>query len=148
MGENTDTDKGDLVDQVKSAVDQAVNQQKDRMAERLSAVAEAMKDTGRTLVQHNATAARYAQTWAARVEGVAETVKVRSAGQLVSVTEDFARRQPGLFVGAAVAAGFMLARVLRGDGGGDGQVAGTADAGEPMPAVAEDALRHLTGQAL
>ena len=143
MGVNTE--KGDLVDQVKSAVDQAVTMQKDRMAEHLSAVAEAMKDTGRALTQHNVTAARYAQRWADRVEGVAETVKARSAGELVSVTEAFARRKPGLFVGAAAAAGFMLARVLQGDGQGGGK---KAAGGEGMTAVADEPMQTLTGQTL
>lgn len=145
-----DSDKEDLVDQIKLAVGQALNLQKDRMAERLSAVAKAMEDTGRTLDRHNGTAARYAQTWAAKVEGLAGSVKDRSAGQWVSEAEDFARRQPGLFVGTAVAAGFVLAKLLRG-----GTAPPQPDRAEPAPPAGEvapmvpgDPVQHLSGQPL
>lgn len=138
------SENGGLVDQVKAVVGQTLNDQKDRMADRLSEVARAMHDTGRTLIQHNATAARYAQTWASRVEGVAENVKERSASELVSQTEDFARRQPALFVGAAAAAGFLLARVLQ--GGAEPLVKRGRQA--PQQAGPGEPPRHLTGQAL
>ena len=135
----------DLVDQVKAVVGQTLNDQKDRVADRLSEVARAMHDTGRTLTQHNATAARYAQTWASRVEGVADSVKEKSASELVSQTEAFARRQPALFVGTAVAAGFLLARVLQ--GGAEPLVKRGAEEGNRQ-AVPGESLQHLTGQAL
>ena len=52
-----------------------------------------------------------------RASGSAESfshdIRDKSVQEIVEVTQDFARRQPALFVGAAATAGFLLARFLK-----------------------------------
>ena len=50
---------------------------------------------------------------ASSAESFAHDIRGKSTDELVDVTEEFARRQPALFVGAAVAAGFLLARFIK-----------------------------------
>lgn len=46
-------------------------------------------------------------------ETISHDIRDKSVEELFEATEDFARRQPALFVGAAVAAGFLLARFVK-----------------------------------
>ncbi len=77
---------------------------------------------------------------AASAESFSEDIRDKSLGEFVEATQDFARRQPALFIGAAATAGFVLARLLK---------AGAVDA-EPQPranvAAGEPAPSHRTYQ--
>jgi hypothetical protein len=53
---------------------------------------------------------------AERVEEVTNYLRARDVPELVGETQEFARRQPGLFVGAALALGFVGARFLMSSG--------------------------------
>lgn len=57
--------------------------------------------------------ARYVHEAASSIEGMAKALQERSPGELISHAEDLARRQPVAFFGAAVLAGFALARFAR-----------------------------------
>ena len=60
---------------------------------------------------------------ASSAESFSDDIRDKSVGEFVEATQDFARRQPALFIGAAATAGFVLARLLK---------AGVVDA-EPEP---------------
>jgi ElaB/YqjD/DUF883 family membrane-anchored ribosome-binding protein len=60
---------------------------------------------------------------ASSAESFSDDIRDKSVGEFVEATQDFARRQPALFIGAAATAGFVLARLLK---------AGVVDA-EPQP---------------
>jgi len=57
-------------------------------------------------------AAHYADRAAAQIDRLSETVRSRQFGEMVTDAEDFARRQPALFIAVAVAAGFVIGRLL------------------------------------
>jgi hypothetical protein len=57
--------------------------------------------------------ARYVHEAAASADGFARALRDRSPGELLSQVEDLARRQPVAFFGAAVLAGFALARFAK-----------------------------------
>ena len=50
---------------------------------------------------------------ASTAENLSHDMRDKSVHELADVTKDFARRQPALFVGAAAAAGFLLARFIK-----------------------------------
>ena len=54
-------------------------------------------------------------------EAFSDEIRDKSFDELVDATSDFARRQPALFVGAALAAGFMLARFVKASPSGSGE---------------------------
>ncbi len=64
---------------------------------------------------------------ATSAESFSEDIRDKSVGEFVEATQDFARRQPALFIGAAATAGFVLARLLK---------AGVVDAAPPPRANA------------
>ena len=64
---------------------------------------------------------------ASSAETFSDDIRDKSVGEFVEATQDFARRQPALFIGAAATAGFVLARLLK---------AGVVDAGPPPRANA------------
>lgn len=77
-----------------------------------------------------------------RAAGSAETfshdIRDKSVNELVGVTQDFARSQPALFVGAAATAGFLLARLIKAgvgevDAGARAPTARTLSGGQAAP---------------
>jgi hypothetical protein len=92
----------------------------DDFAGALRKAADEMEQGGR-----QAGAARYAKVAADGLERVAGTLKSKDLDGMIHEAESFARKQPALFFGAAVAAGFLAIRFMKssrsqpssGDGG-------------------------------
>jgi len=104
---------GRLGEQMRDAAASLLDEQKDRMASAVHGVADMLRRTADTLErENNATAAHYADRAAAQFDRLSETVRSRRFGDMVASTEDFARRQPALFIAGAIAAGFVIGRVL------------------------------------
>jgi hypothetical protein len=70
-------------------------------------------------------AARYAKVAADGLEQVAGTLRSKDLDSMVHEVESFARKQPALFFGTAIAAGFLAMRFMKSSrrepAGGDGQ---------------------------
>lgn len=96
----------------KSMIRSAAEEQKERAAEGLDGVAKALHEAARNLGE-NQTTARYADMAADQVERVSQMLRNKDWGALIDNAEDFARRNPAVFVGGAMAAGFMLARFMK-----------------------------------
>lgn len=100
-----------------TAVDQAksrVATQKDMVAEELQGVASALRETGNQLrSQDQTTFARYSNEVAGQVERVSTYLEEHDLDDIVHETEDFARKQPELFLGGAFTLGLLAARFLR-----------------------------------
>jgi len=132
---------GQVVQQTKQAAsrvaDQAVQQVrsqiatgKERASGSLEDVAQALHATSETLRERNQESiGSVAQTGAELVDQVSDYFRERSVDQITQDVEGFARRQAGLFLGAAFAAGFMLSRFLKSSSPNEG-ASGTY-AGEP-----------------
>ncbi len=50
---------------------------------------------------------------ATKAEDFSHDIRDKSVEELIEATQDFARRQPALFVGVAATAGFLLARFIK-----------------------------------
>lgn len=102
-----------LGEQMRDAAESLVEEQKERMAAAVQGVADMLRRTADTLEhENNTTAAHYAGRVAAQVDRLSTAVREREIGEMVASTEDFARRQPALFIAGAVAAGFVIGRLL------------------------------------
>jgi ElaB/YqjD/DUF883 family membrane-anchored ribosome-binding protein len=104
---------GRLGEQMRDAAGSLIDEQKERMAVAVHGVADMLRRTADTLErENNATAAHYADKAAMQIDRLSDTVRNRELGEMVASTEDFARRQPALFIAGAVAAGFVIGRLL------------------------------------
>jgi len=119
---------GQVVDQAQGAASQVAEQakqqatsqlesQKDRAVDTLVTVAQALRHTGQQLNQQQQGAVGgYVEQAAERVERMTNHLRARDVPELIAETQDFARRQPGLFVTGALALGFLGARFLMSSG--------------------------------
>jgi hypothetical protein len=102
----------------KQRAESAFSNQKSRVAEVLDDTAQALHRTASQFQeQHRDTAADYAEKVASQLARASSVVREKDMGYFVRETENFARRQPKLFLGGALAAGFLLARFLKSSGG-------------------------------
>jgi ElaB/YqjD/DUF883 family membrane-anchored ribosome-binding protein len=105
---------GRLLDEAKDRARSAIDQRKEGLAQDVGDFAHALRASASDLQKHDkGYVAHYVEQAASSVEQIADTLHRQDLKDLVRHTEDFARRQPGLFIGGAVAAGFALARFLK-----------------------------------
>ena len=103
----------EFVDAARSAAESLLEEQKRQVADRVSGVAKALHSAANSLEDsQNTLIARYVEQAAAQVEDVSGMVRDRRWNEIAAETEDFARRRPTLFVAGAVAAGFLVGRLL------------------------------------
>lgn len=110
---------GEVKEQAKDQARSQAEQQKSRAEERLGGVAQALHKTSDNLREQDEDAvARYVDNAAGRVEGIAGYLRERSPEELLHDAEDFARRDPALFLGGAFTLGLLGARFLKSSGSG------------------------------
>ncbi len=108
---------GQVTQQVKEQATSQIESQKDRAVDSLVTVAQALRQTGQHLhEQKQNDIAGYVDQAAERVESLTNHVRARDIPQLLDDTEDMARSNPGLFLGAALTLGFLGARFLMSSG--------------------------------
>jgi hypothetical protein len=108
---------GQVTEQAKQQATSQLESQKGRAIDSLVALAQALRQTGQHLHQQDQTAVSgYVEQAAERIEGLSNYLRARDIPQLIGETQDFARRQPGLFLTGAVALGFVGARFLMSSG--------------------------------
>lgn len=107
-------------------------------ADQASGVARAIHRAADDLQQDSPALASTIHDAAGAVDDMARALRDRSPGDMLRSIEDFARRQPLVFFGAAALAGFALARFARASAPG-GQVARGASAYAPAQAMPRDA---------
>jgi hypothetical protein len=103
----------EAIREARDAVRNAVDTQKGKMALRLGCVAKALRAAAKDLDQEDVTVGRYADLAANQVNRVSEALNERKVEDLIADAEEFARRQPLFFVGAALSAGFLVARMIK-----------------------------------
>lgn len=121
---------GTLAEQAKTQVKSQLTSQKDRAAEGLGGMAEALRQTGDQLKQQETPVpiGQYADRAAEMVDQVAGYLRTKDIDQIVGQVEDLARQRPAVFLGSAFVLGFMATRFLRSSapsGGGNGQHQGS-----------------------
>jgi len=121
----------DVVTEKVSATAQA---HKDSLAGRLEDVAAAVHRSGEQLEGHQDELARLVERGADELAALAGALRTQDLRSLLGNLEDFSRRQPALFVGATLAAGFALTRL--------GRVAVAGGSASDLPQLPEVSLER------
>lgn len=91
-----------------------LNEQKDVAANKVEELVGALRSTGDHLQQESyPQIAQYVQNAAQRVEQFAQALRERDVNAAMDDMRSLARHQPALFIGGAVALGFLAARFLK-----------------------------------
>ena len=105
---------------VETAQDMA-QRQKAAGAERVEHVAEAMRSSAEHLKPTEKQLAEMVGSAAGQLEHLAHSLREKDFSALLAEMEDFGRRQPAVFMGAAVALGFGIARFAKAGSGSSGR---------------------------
>jgi hypothetical protein len=112
-GEHETSVFAEFVDAARLAAESMLEEQRQQVAQKVSGIAEALRSAANSLEQsQNRALAGYVDQAADQVASIYRTVRERHWNEIVADTEDFARRQPTLFVLGAVATGFLVGRFL------------------------------------
>lgn len=105
---------GDVLDKAQETAKTTITQQKGRAAEMVDSIADALHQTGQHLEDNNqAPIANFAHQAATRLEQFSDDLQNKSVDEMVGGVEDFARRDPQLFLGGAVVLGLLAARFFK-----------------------------------
>jgi hypothetical protein len=112
-GSTHGTDQG-VMDRVREGAAARLSSQKDRATDSLGSLARAVRDSSRPLRENQQeTLAQYLEKAADGIERFSAKLRERDVKELMHEAQQFARRQPALFLGAAFAAGVIAARFLK-----------------------------------
>lgn len=132
----------DVLDEASEKVRSVVDQQRRSAAEEIADIAHALRSGADDLEAHDkAYIARHVDAVAGGIDRIAGNLRDQDLGALLGQVQDFARRQPGLFLGGMFATGFALARFVKSSAERDEPGAGeptrgagaTAQPGGPGP---------------
>jgi hypothetical protein len=108
-----------LTEEAKEQLSQATDkvrglasEQKDLLAAQIGDVASAMERVASDLEANNGASAQYARMIADRAGKLSSSIRDNSVDQLLDMAQDFGRRQPAAFLGAAALLGFAASRFL------------------------------------
>jgi len=88
-------------------------EQKERGATRIDGIARAVHNAAEEISKEVPVAANYVHAAADRLERTSSLLRDNSVEDLAKMATDFAQERPYLFIGGAVATGFLLTRLLR-----------------------------------
>ena len=118
---------------VKTQIVSTADDQREGLADQIGGVADALKHSGEQLKGNQEWIARLVDRGAGELGTLAETLRTNDLQGLMGKLQDLAKRQPAIFVGAAMAAGFATVRL------GKVAVAGATKADLPtMPEIARE----------
>ncbi len=101
-----------FADEARQGARQAVDSHRETGAAAVDSVAKAVRTAADQLDKDSPEIARYTREAATMAENVSEAIRTRSIGDVIRGADDFARREPVAFFGAALVAGFAVARFL------------------------------------
>jgi ElaB/YqjD/DUF883 family membrane-anchored ribosome-binding protein len=88
-------------------------EQKERGANRIDGIARAVHSAAEEISKEVPVAATYVHAAADRLERTSSLLRDNSVEDLARMATDFAQERPLLFIGGAVASGFLITRLLR-----------------------------------
>jgi hypothetical protein len=108
LGEEAKAQLAEATDKAKSIA----AQQKDLLAEQLGGLSGALRKVAGELETSNDSSAGYIRTLADGADRVTSTVRDNDIDTVLSMAQDFGRRQPAAFLGAAALLGFAASRFV------------------------------------
>ena len=119
---------GEAVDKAKDLALSQLSGQKARAADAVSSMAQSLRQASQGLEQSDSPLAvhQYVNRAAEQLEQLGSFLNEKDMTEVIGEVENFARRQPALFLGAAFAAGLMAARFLKSSGSGGSSMNATS----------------------
>jgi len=115
-----------LASQATERVRGLVGQQIASGADLVGEIARAAQSLAGQLENTTPQVARMMRTAAGSAETFSHDMRDKSVDELMELTSDFARKQPALFIGAAMTAGFVLARFVKASAFNTGSMSGSS----------------------
>ncbi len=112
-GEKLAREAEHLGDRATRTAQDVADRQKAAGAERVEHVAEALRSSAENLEGSEKQLAELVGSAAGQLENLAHSLREKDFSALMTEMEDFGRRQPAVFMGAAVALGFGIARFAK-----------------------------------
>lgn len=113
----------DLAEQAKAQLAEVTHkakglatEQKDLLAGQIGGVADAMQRVASDLESSDASSAHYARMIADGATKLSDTVRDNDVDAILAMAQDFGRKQPAAFIGAAALLGFAASRFLLASG--------------------------------
>src|SRR4051812_20678681 len=106
-------DGGGIMNTIQQQASSALSSQKNRAADGITAVIEAIRQTGGQLKEKNGALAGYADSAAGQLERWSTQLRDRDVSELMGDVTTFARRRPAVFIGSGLIIGLAAARFLK-----------------------------------
>ena len=103
-----------FAERAKDRVGAEVDSRKDQVADRVEGFSDRLHQSADDLREDEAWLSRILDSGASQLDDFAGVLRQRDLPSLARSVESFARRQPALFLGLSVTAGFLVSRFLRG----------------------------------
>jgi hypothetical protein len=138
-----------LMDKVRTSAAAQLSTQKDRATDGIGSVVEVVRQGTQHLRddQHE-TIGRYVDHAVSQLERFSDRLKQRNVSELFDDAQQFARRNPGMFIGSAFALGLLGARFLkssRNRGGQDAEPGALQSATRDYPSAYVMQNRNIAG---
>lgn len=127
----------EAVIEAKQMVREVADEQRRRAASMLGGVAGALHKAAGDMKSENEMIGRYTNIAAERLDQAAEYLRRSNWDDVLAGAEDMARRQPYWFVGGAMAAGFLLARMVKSSGAAQQRLGQPRRSGQRLAASSE-----------
>jgi len=108
LGEEAKAQVGELADKAKGMA----NEQKQLLATQLGGISGALDKVASELETNDDATASYVRSVASGAERVTSMVRDRDVDEIISMAQDFGRKQPAAFIGAAALLGFAASRFI------------------------------------
>lgn len=108
VGEEAKAQVGELAEKAKGMA----GEQKDLLAAQLSGVSDAIEKVAGELEGRNETSAQYVRLVADGANRLTSTLRDNSVDEILAIAQDFGRKQPAAFLGAAALLGFAASRFV------------------------------------
>ena len=98
---------------IQQRVTTRVDEQKNRAADGLGGIADVFRNAGNELRNENETLAQYVDMASDQLRRFADNIRRRGAADMMDDVNQFARRNPAVFIGAAFLVGVGIARFAK-----------------------------------
>ena len=136
---------GQLASRGSEQIKSQLANQKHQAAQRMTPLQTALRETAQQLKnQGQGSVAQYADKSADQLEHFSRYLRENEVDQILDEARGFARRRPGLYVGSALALGFLASRFLKSSSEEQGASAGAGSSEETPSATSRAVVSHGT----
>jgi hypothetical protein len=143
---NGETGGAGFIGGIKQNVSSRVDEQKNRAADGIGGIANAIRNAGNELRGENEALAGYVDMASDQLRNFADQIREKGVADMLDDVQTFARRRPALFIGGAFLVGLGIARFLKSSAdSGDYDMSGGFSDVDPMTAQSVPSYGSTSG---